>query len=329
MKFQNRHILQACSLFAAFLFFYLITGCSGNDEPPPSPPDPDAVRRDSITNVLIKDLSSDSIKANIVWLESFGTRFALASNRKKVAESIRDRFIRYGFTDCRIDSFEVTLNYLGDNHLSWQYNVIARHHGDKYSDQFSIAGAHYDDIITSGDAYTNAPGANDNASGVALILEVARVMAKNNYVPWGNIDFVAFAAEEFDLQGSRHYVHDAFIHEDKILFMLNHDNVAYEPSTKIPTWQMNMAHYANSYTLVQEAITYCQAYSGLSPLIDKTNAKKSDSYSFFLGNLMALYFSQKQIDPNYHTVKDKSINLNFDYCREIAKVTCSMLVFKN
>jgi hypothetical protein len=329
MRFQSNYILRGVNLLAALLFVLLITRCTGNENPPSPPPDPEEIRRDSIIKVLITDISSDSIKANVRWLESFGTRFALASNRRKVAVSIRDRFIRNGITDARIDSFQVTLKYLEVDYPTWQYNVRAHLHGNQYADQQTVAGAHYDDIIKLGDPYSSVPGANDNASGVALILELARVMAKNGYIPRGSINFVAFAAEEFDLQGSRFYVHDAEVHEDKILMMINNDMVAYEPSTKIPTWQMKVAYYSNSYSLLQEALSFCWRYSNVGPVIDNTNAKKSDSYAFFLGNQMALYFASRQDDPDYHTINDKSPRLNFDYCKEIAKVTCAMIVLKN
>src|SRR5512133_2386198 len=105
-------------------------------------------------------------------------------------------------------------------------------------------------------------------------------MDKNGYITRGSINFVAFAPEEFDLQGSRYYMHDAEIHQDKILMMINNDMVAYEPGTKIPTWQMTMSYYANSYSLVQEAISYGGKYSGVIPVLDNTNATRSDSYSF-------------------------------------------------
>jgi hypothetical protein len=329
MTFLKVYITRAINLLAIFLFILFITRCTGNEDPPPTPPDPENIRRDSITKVLINDINSDSIKANVLWLESFGTRFALSSNRRKLAMSIRDRFISNGITDARLDSFEVTLKYLNVDYPSWQYNVRAHLHGNQYADQQSIAGAHYDDIVNQGDPYSNSPGANDNASGVALILEVARVMAKNGYIPRGSINFVAFAAEEFDLQGSRYYMHDAEIHQDKIVMMINNDMVAYEPSTKVPTWQMTMSYYANSYSLVQEAISYSGAYAGVVPVLDNTNAKRSDSYPFFLGNQMAVYFASRQSDPNNHSINDKSANLNFIYCKELAKITCSLLVFKN
>jgi len=329
MRSLKKDILQPGALLAAFLLLFLLPGCIREENPPPPPTDPEAIRRDSITKVLINDINSDSIRASVAWLESFGTRFALASNRKKVAESIRDRFKRNGITDARIDSFEVTLNYYGTDHLCWQYNVIAHLHGNMYADQLSIAGAHYDDIVTQGDPYTFAPGANDNASGVAVTLEVARVMAKNKYKPQGSINFVAFAAEEFDLQGSRYYVHDAEIHEDKIIMMINNDMVGFETGTKVLSWQMTMTYYDNSHSLLQDAINYCWLYADVAPIADNTNAKKSDSYPFYLGNRQAVYFASRQSDPNYHSIRDRTANLNFEYCRRLANLSCAMLVYKN
>jgi hypothetical protein len=92
---------------------------------------------------------------------------------------------------------------------------------------------------------------------------------------------------------------------------------------------MTMAYYDNSYSLLQDAISYCWTYADVAPVIDNTNAKKSDSFSFFLGNRMAVYFASRQSDPYYHSVNDRSANLNFDYCRRLANLSCAMLVFKN
>ena len=81
-------------------------------------------------------------------------------------------------------------------------NIIATKPG-KF-DQTVILGAHYDSvreyICDDGNVST---GAGDNASGVAVMLEVAEVLA--NYKTKGNIKFVAFGAEEVGLRGSRYY----------------------------------------------------------------------------------------------------------------------------
>lgn len=61
-----------------------------------------------------------------------------------------------------------------------------------------VIGGHYDSVESS-------PGANDNASGVAAMLEVARLLRADGAGPRPNVEFVAFGAEELGLFGSRHY----------------------------------------------------------------------------------------------------------------------------
>ena len=75
------------------------------------------------------------------------------------------------------------------------------------------------------------PGANDNASGVAAALELARVMRKNNFSPRNTIEFIAFGAEELGLYGSKAYAAQANGSSKKIKMMLNNDMIAYEPGS--------------------------------------------------------------------------------------------------
>ena len=80
-----------------------------------------------------------------------------------------------------------------------------------------VLGAHYDTVPDS-------PGANDNASGIATIMTIAKHVAGNSY-PFA-VEFVLFGSEEIGLYGSRHYV-DALGAEgiDSTIAMLNFDTV--------------------------------------------------------------------------------------------------------
>lgn len=66
-----------------------------------------------------------------------------------------------------------------------------------------VLGAHLDSIAGSGSAEVRAPGADDDASGVAALTEVIRVFAQRNYRPLRTIEFIAYAAEEAGLRGSQ------------------------------------------------------------------------------------------------------------------------------
>jgi len=103
--------------------------------------------------------------------------------------------------------------------VKWQehtsHNVIATIAG--HSTKLVVLGAHHDAVIGS-------PGANDNASGTAVLLTVARQLAGK--LPAGEVRFVAFGAEEEGLLGSSYYVQSLSAEErSRILAMINLDVV--------------------------------------------------------------------------------------------------------
>ncbi len=82
-------------------------------------------------------------------------------------------------------------------------NVLATLRGSKYPDRVYVVSGHYDSRATDVmDSSSDAPGADDDASGVAISMELARVMASRR--PEATIVFAAVAGEEQGLYGSRH-----------------------------------------------------------------------------------------------------------------------------
>ena len=101
-------------------------------------------------------------------------------------------------------------------------NVVALLEGSDISlkEEFIVVGAHYDSFgIQAGLLF---PGANDNASGVAVITETARLMARMR--PKIGILFVAFAGEEAGLLGSKYFVEHPPIPPKKVKTMINIDH---------------------------------------------------------------------------------------------------------
>jgi leucyl aminopeptidase len=262
-------------------------------------------------------------------MQGMGTRFALSDNRKAVAQSIKNRFKMVGYTDARIDSFMITKMYQNINYQQWQYNVIATLEGNSNPDSVCIIGAHYDNNLKTGDPFSIVPGANDNASGVAAALEIARVMRKNNYSPRNTIEFIAFGSEELGLYGSYNYAIAAKQNARKIKLMLNNDMIAYQPGTDQSEWIVNINDYDNSHNLRTEAEQMCTRFTVLKYINDNTFNRQSDSYPFFTNGFEALFFFSNYIDPNYHTLNDLVEYCNFDYCHEIVKVCCALLVDNN
>jgi aminopeptidase YwaD len=291
--------------------------------------DDEKLAKEAITITLNDDINADTLRSFVAWLQDMGTRFALADNHRYVAVQIKNRFIRLGYNNTKLDSFLINKTYKNINYQQYQYNIVATLETNTRSDSICIIGAHYDSILNTGDPFMIAPGANDNAGGVAAALEIARVMKKNNYIPKNTIKFIAFGSEELGLYGSYEYAASVRQAMQPVMFMLNNDMIAYEPDNDNAKWSVNILDYDNSHYLRKEAEQLCVRYSILSYYNDNTNNRLTDSYPFFNNDFKALCFTSNKMDPNYHSVNDLTSNCNFEYCKEIVKLNCTILVDKN
>lgn len=286
-------------------------------------------RKEVITRNLNDEISADTLETLVAWLQGMGTRFALSGNHRNVAVQIKNRFVRFGYNNVKLDSFRINRTYRSIDYQQWQYNVVASLEASSESDSVCIMGGHYDNILSTGDPFTIVPGANDNASGVAATMEVARVMKKNNYKPKNTIRFVAFGSEELGLYGGYAYATDARQTIQGIKLMLNNDMIAYEPDNDKTSWSVNIIDYDNSHYLRMEAEQLCTKYTVLTYYNNNTYNNASDSYPFFTNGFKALFFFSNKMDPNIHSLNDLAANCNFEYCREIVKISCALLVDNN
>jgi leucyl aminopeptidase len=100
--------------------------------------------------------------------------------------------------------------------------------GTGNSGETVILGAHLDSISSGGIETARAPGADDDASGVAGLTEVIRVLMANNYVPQRNIRFIAYAAEEAGLLGSANIAAGQVGRRDKVVGVMQLDMTAFK-----------------------------------------------------------------------------------------------------
>jgi Iap family predicted aminopeptidase len=105
-------------------------------------------------------------------------------------------------------------------------NVIAEIKGTKYPDEIVVISGHHDSVL-------NNPGPDDNASGVASTLELARIFVDKK--PLRTMRFISYGAEEQLSEGARHYA-ESIEDPDRIKFVLNSDAIgAFMGTTKIFT----------------------------------------------------------------------------------------------
>jgi len=171
-------------------------------------------------------------------LDNLRTRFALRSETYEATIYIRDHLAAsLGEQSVQVQDFVLEAGDLAarasgltdDDDLT-MYNVIGEVQGTDPEAGYYVVCAHYDAIgvRTPGDwdwRTGAAPGADDNATGVAVVLEAARVLSQVN-VPW-SIRFILWSGEELGTLGSRHYASQALDREDRILGVYNIDMVGY------------------------------------------------------------------------------------------------------
>lgn len=148
---------------------------------------------------LLKNLEADRIYRTVEHLSSYKTRHY--NSETGVASSM---WIAEQFKTLALSRTDVTVKVY--NHKKWlQPSIIARIEGSKYPDQIVIVGGHADSVHWKGDKAPPtliAPGADDNASGIAVLMEAYRVLVESDYKPERSIEFMAYAGEEFGLLGS-------------------------------------------------------------------------------------------------------------------------------
>ncbi|MGZ3787536.1 MAG: M20/M25/M40 family metallo-hydrolase [Bacteriovorax sp.] len=154
------------------------------------------IDKDDIVKPMLEQADAGNILATITQLSTFQNRYYRGEFGKKSAALIKDTW-----TNLVKNRTDATVEYF--NHSSWdQPSVILTIKGQ--SDETIILGGHQDSInVSMRGPSARAPGSDDNASGIATITEVIRILANNSYRPQKTLKFMAYAAEEVGLLGSK------------------------------------------------------------------------------------------------------------------------------
>lgn len=223
-----------------------------------------------------------------------------------------------------------------EDHFEWEgksyKNIVAEKRGVTSPHRVLILGAHYDTVPGS-------PGADDNASAVALLLEVARNIQA---VPLGStVRLIAFSLEEYDYGGSAHYAEGLKKGGEEILGMISVEMVGFTaPRQDYPPY-LNPKHYPNvgdfiaiignerSKELLEKV---CQSFKTNSPRLPlellvvpgngeaMEEARLSDHSPFWDQGLSALMVTDTGFlrNPNYHLSSDRIETLNFEFMQKVA-----------
>jgi VanZ family protein len=182
-------------------------------------------------------------------------------------------------------------------------NLAAIVRGSARPDSFLVVSAHYDHLGMMGkNAYF--PGANDNASGVALLLELAAHYARPENRPACSVVFLLFGAEEAGLIGSSYFVQHPLVPLANIKFLLNLDLLGTgEEGATVVNGQVHKAAFAR-LTALNDAHHY------LPRLTARGRAANSDHFPFSEAGVPAFFLYTRGGSKAYHDVHDQPAALS-------------------
>ncbi len=265
---------------------------------------------------IVAAVSEDSLISITTNYENYVTRYSNTDGYDTACDWSNDRFTSYG-----LDSDIRHFSMLGYD----CQNVIATQTGTVYPDQYWIICGHLDS--TSPVASTNAPGADDNGSGSAAVMEAARIMSQYNFEY--TVRYCLWGGEEQGLYGSAHYADSAASAGDQILGVVNLDMIFYGPTPNdIAELHYNTASQGLGLAFDAISDTYV-------PVLQKSVASPpvsaSDHSSFWNAGYPAMLSIEKEVwnNPYYHQTTDVMANylMYFPFGTNMAKAAIATVAY--
>ncbi|MCX6639142.1 MAG: M20/M25/M40 family metallo-hydrolase [bacterium] len=266
---------------------------------------------------FINAVSMTQYMVNLHHLENYVTRNSRTTQCDNAAAWILQQFQNLGL-DAYYSNFTLSSQI--------KHNVVGELTGLVYPDSVIFITGHYDATAGNpGIAETNAPGADDNGSGTACVLECARILSQYNFEK--TIRFVAFAGEEQGDLGSGAYVQTLLAAGTHVVGSFNYDMIAWSGTDPLPR---DMVIYTDNNprslamaNKIAEAITTFLP-TELEPDIDvDPSMGSSDHGPFWDVGWPAVCGIEEQawgpdFNPYYHTVNDR-----ISICDTVYAVNCT------
>jgi hypothetical protein len=261
---------------------------------------------------LVDQVSQDSLYVYNLRLQNFQTRYSYSDSIASARQWLVDKLTSFSIDSVYLD------HYFYD---SDQWNVVATVPGTAEPDALIIVGGHYDSITynQAPGPMTYAPGADDNGSGTAATLELARILA-NNPLPQ-TVIFIPFAQEEQGLRGSSAYAAEAFSRGDDIRFMLNMDMIGYKPNTT----NVRLYHDSPSTSIADLMVSLASTYAGLTGIKGSASGN-SDHWPFMQRGWPAVFVHEYIFNnQGWHKNTDLVDSMNFDYMTKVVKLALATI----
>lgn len=242
-------------------------------------------------------------------------------------ESLENRISESGKT-VHVDinsKVEVQVNVSQKEALSQNVVAMVPGNDEVLKNEYIVVGAHYDHLGMGGpgsgsravDTVAVHNGADDNASGVAVVVQMAEKLAKENNNK-RSVIFTAFGAEEMGLVGSKAFTANAPVETDNMVAMFNFDMVG-----RLDTVE-NVLSVGGSKTAVETEELFSRLNDDFKITFSPEGVGPSDHASFYLQDI-PVFFISTGAHSDYHTPVDDPDKLNLDGIVKIAKYSYKVM----
>lgn len=249
-------------------------------------------------DTLIARIDRDSLESYVERLQAYFRRYTATDSIYAARDWLAARFAEFEYDSVVFDSFQTSL---GESQ-----NVIAYKLGTTWPNQQIIIGAHYDAVSVS-------PGADDNGTGTAAVLEIARAL--QDVETEMTFIFILFAAEEQGLYGSYHYADAAAARGDSIIYMLNLDMIGHYENTTLAS-----LYHGPDVTFSEIWQTLADSLVGLAGVLEG-NSGGSDHWPFSQQGYDVTFVAEYIFSNVYHTNRDSTTYIDYDYMTKMVKAS--------
>lgn len=275
--------------------------------------------RAPVVAAIVPRLEKAKIATTILELSSFPNRYFQSSTGVQAAQWLQQRWRSFTTRP------DVTVELV--RHKGWeQPSVVMTIPGTTKKSEVIVIGGHLDSISLARGNGT-APGADDDASGIATLTEVARVLLASDYRPARTLVFMGYAAEEVGLRGSQQIAREYKERGINVVGALQLDMTAYQGSDK-DIWLMKDFTSAAQNTFVTRLI---EAYVGATYGLDACGYACSDHASWHrIGVPVSMPFESRMRDRNkkIHTREDtlETSGNNADHAVKFARLAAAYAI---
>lgn len=290
----------SAAALAAALLLGLSAPAVAHDPAPTPPTSPSASAFD---NSVVKRIKVERLMSHVSYLsETIGPRPNGGAAEQATVDYLVSELESYGYQDVEVQTFPVRGGTTG-------MNVIATKAPQKSHDngQIIVVGSHHDSVA-------RGPGANDDASGTAATLELARVMA--NTPTAAELRFAFFGAEERGLVGSRHYVSQLSAEEiERMVSMFQLDMVGSRDAGHLTMFTVD--GQKNTVTDLAAAAGSRVSTNDIPPF---SMLGRSDHVPFYQAGIPAALFIHTPLEPWYHTPDDTIDKISPEKLLDVTKI---------